>query len=411
MTEKDILKKIAIAKAKPETLTDLRPSELADLVLVVLEYVKQINQAIDSGKIKGEKGKDAPILVPDKDYLSLPTARTEIQAILNAVVDNIEADVQKALSRVKNGKDGKDAKVTREHIEEAAKIASGLIQIPDFPTLITQEPEAIRNALELLKGDERLSIKAIDGIDEILSKLEKKLSTKSGGGAGARAVKWLNDITNASTAATGTVLKKNADGSFSFLAESGGASSDWGDIGGTLSDQTDLQAALDAKANSLGADDNYVTDAEKVKLSNLSGTNTGDQNLTPYFHKTNDDTDDITVGATNKFATAAEKTKLGHITVTQAVDLDQIESDTVTNNAKVSNATHTGEVTGSTVLTVDKTAISNKTQVTAAIEDTVLIGDASDSNNLKKVTVQTIADLASGSGVSESLAIAYAVAL
>lgn len=51
----------------------------------------------------------------------------------------------------------------------------------------------------------------------------------------------------------------------------------WGDITGTLSDQTDLQAALDAKADDLGADDNYVTDAEKVKLSNLSGTNTGDQ--------------------------------------------------------------------------------------------------------------------------------------
>ncbi len=30
-------------------------------------------------------------------------------------------------------------------------------------------------------------------------------------------------------------------------------------------------------ATALGADDNYVTDAEKVKLSNLSGTNTGDQ--------------------------------------------------------------------------------------------------------------------------------------
>lgn len=30
-------------------------------------------------------------------------------------------------------------------------------------------------------------------------------------------------------------------------------------------------------AASLGVDDNYVTDAEKVKLSNLSGTNTGDQ--------------------------------------------------------------------------------------------------------------------------------------
>ncbi len=31
-----------------------------------------------------------------------------------------------------------------------------------------------------------------------------------------------------------------------------------------------------------GDDDNYVTDAEKVKLNNLSGTNTGDQDLTPY---------------------------------------------------------------------------------------------------------------------------------
>lgn len=34
-----------------------------------------------------------------------------------------------------------------------------------------------------------------------------------------------------------------------------------------------------------GADDNYVTDAEKVKLSNLSGTNTGDQDLSTLAPK------------------------------------------------------------------------------------------------------------------------------
>lgn len=45
-----------------------------------------------------------------------------------------------------------------------------------------------------------------------------------------------------------------------------------------------------------------------------------------YFNKSIDDTDDITVGSTNKFATAAEKTKLGFISVTQAVDLDAIET-------------------------------------------------------------------------------------
>jgi len=47
----------------------------------------------------------------------------------------------------------------------------------------------------------------------------------------------------------------------------------------TISDTTGLQAALDSKAPALGVDDNYVTDAEKTKLSNLSGTNTGDQDL------------------------------------------------------------------------------------------------------------------------------------
>lgn len=48
---------------------------------------------------------------------------------------------------------------------------------------------------------------------------------------------------------------------------------------------TATQTALDGKANSLGADDNYVTDAEKTKLSNLSGTNTGDQDLSTLAPK------------------------------------------------------------------------------------------------------------------------------
>ena len=68
---------------------------------------------------------------------------------------------------------------------------------------------------------------------------------------------------------TGSIVNKNID-------ESGGT---WGSITGTLSDQTDLQTALDAKAASLGADDNYVTDTEKIVIGNTSGANTGDQDL------------------------------------------------------------------------------------------------------------------------------------
>ena len=51
------------------------------------------------------------------------------------------------------------------------------------------------------------------------------------------------------------------------------------------------------------------------------------------------------------------KTKTDYISVTQAVNLDTMESDIATNNAKVSNATHTGDVTGSTVLTIANGAV------------------------------------------------------
>ena len=75
-------------------------------------------------------------------------------------------------------------------------------------------------------------------------------------------------------------LRLNAQGNkIEFYTPSGGGSSDWGDIGGTLSDQTDLQSELDGKADSLGVDDNYVTDAEKIVIGNTSGTNTGDQDI------------------------------------------------------------------------------------------------------------------------------------
>lgn len=60
----------------------------------------------------------------------------------------------------------------------------------------------------------------------------------------------------------------------------------------------------------------------------------------------------------------------------------------------VSNVTHTGEVTGATTLTVDKTAISNRSTVTVAPTDTILIGDASDSDNLKKIVASDFATAA-----------------
>ena len=91
-------------------------------------------------------------------------------------------------------------------------------------------------------------------------------------------------------------------------------------------------------------------------------------------------------------------------TVTEAGLLSSAKrAEIIVNNAKVTNATHTGEITGSGVLTADPTIITNKPSATVASTDTVLISDTDDSGNLKEVTAQSIADLGGGGGGGGSL--------
>lgn len=82
---------------------------------------------------------------------------------------------------------------------------------------------------------------------------------------------------------------------------------------------------LDSDDITAGATNKYVTSAEKTKLSNLSGTNTGDQDLSGLVTKTTTvnskalsgnitlTQDDVADGTTNKAYTATDKSKLAGI--------------------------------------------------------------------------------------------------
>ena len=60
------------------------------------------------------------------------------------------------------------------------------------------------------------------------------------------------------------------------------------------------------------------------------------------------------------------------------------------NTAKVTNATHTGDVTGATTLTVQPVTITGKATVVADNADFILISDTSDSGNLKKALISSL---------------------
>ena len=70
-------------------------------------------------------------------------------------------------------------------------------------------------------------------------------------------------------------------------------------------------------------------------------------------------TNKAVLDATTASFLTAHATKLGHITITQAVDLDTLETAVAANTAKVTNATHTGDVTGATALTIGANKVTN----------------------------------------------------
>lgn len=83
-------------------------------------------------------------------------------------------------------------------------------------------------------------------------------------------------------------------------------------------DANELNNIYQAK---MGSDDNYVTDAEKTKLSNLSGVNTGDQDLSGLLPKTDASLIYQTkMGADDNYVTDAEKIKLLNLSGTNSGD-------------------------------------------------------------------------------------------
>jgi hypothetical protein len=145
-----------------------------------------------------------------------------------------------------------------------------------------------------------------------------------------------------------------------------------------ISDVTNLQTTLDGKVDENAS----ITGATKTKITyDSKGLVTAGADAT---------TADIADSTNRRYVTDAQLTVIGNTSGTNTGD------QTITLTGDV-----TGSGTGSFAATIDKTAITGKTTVTAATGDLVLIADASDSNNLKKVTVDTIAALAGGGSISD----------
>lgn len=128
--------------------------------------------------------------------------------------------------------------------------------------------------------------------------------------------------------------------------------------------------------------------------------------------------------------TDADQTKVGHITITQAVDLDTLESDVTTNNSKISATTANVDSAGATMntdstlvgngyfLDEDNMASNDATKVASqqsikAYVDTASTADRSRTNHTGTQLANTISDFAATvrSTVLTGLSLASAIAI
>ncbi len=167
-------------------------------------------------------------------------------------------------------------------------------------------PQEIRDSLELLQGDERIDVSSIRGVEDVITEIAEEIAKKE-----AKKVEGNTTV-------------------FTRVSSTGGATTTggavWGGITGTLSDQTDLNTVLGTKSDTshthtgvyepadatilkdadigvtvaavLGADDNYVTDAEKTVIGNTSGTNTGDNAVNTLYSGLEASKQDVLTGLT-----------------------------------------------------------------------------------------------------------------
>ena len=163
MNNKDLLKRLLLLKNNPKLAEMLPQAEILTYIMQLMSAFSTLEKAVSDGRLRGEDGR-TPIA-------ELNQALSVFNTRFDALVSRVEGKLA-TITNGTDGEDGKDAVITDELKQEIADLALGMIELPDFDTLIkttfTINPQAIRDGLELLQDEERLDASAIKGLEKYI---------------------------------------------------------------------------------------------------------------------------------------------------------------------------------------------------------------------------------------------------
>jgi DNA repair exonuclease SbcCD ATPase subunit len=99
-------------------------------------------------------------------------SQADLQTALQTIKDKL-AEVDERIANIRDGADADEEKILQ-------RLAERLPKIEEIENKLPSLGERIRDSLELLQGEERIRVEAIDGLQELLEELTKKVS-KAGG--------------------------------------------------------------------------------------------------------------------------------------------------------------------------------------------------------------------------------------
>lgn len=293
-----ILRKLNLYRQNPDIVQPLSNAELADLVVLVLSQVEVIDASIKDKKLDLDTkiGKNADDLVA--------TTKKEVEALRKEATEQIRAQItegaktlantsteleKRVAAAIENIRDGENGIITDAEIGRAAQIASELIDLPDFEKVVQTEVQAngeqIRNALELLAGDERYKVE-INDVEGLEDRLEQLKNIKSqGGGVGTSkpaVIRFVNEAI-ADGIIVVSSLPDQTGNSGKFLTTDGTDAS-WatlaggGDMAQAVYDPRAIGGdAFDTDNHTDGTTNKVYTATEKTKLAGIEASATADQ--------------------------------------------------------------------------------------------------------------------------------------
>lgn len=310
-----------------------------------VEQLLQIFDGVDIGSLEQLVGEDGKTPVRGEDYFTeddlqaiedfivskIPVIGQDLPSV-QQVLDFVQREVAK-IPRIK-GEDGKSLKYSDLTPEQKNELR-GKDGSPDTPEDIVAKLRSVRKTNQALKITDIRGLQNVlrdykEALDEIpaLRKLieDQKIvipanMSSDGGGSGFTQEQIEDMVAAMFTGAVHsgcTVAYDDVNGLIAITVTGGGGgevntASNVGVGGVGLFKQ---KTGVDLEFKNINAGSNKITVTDDA-ANNEVDIDVAEANL---------DVDSMVAGATNKFATAAEKTKLGHITVTQAVDLDTIET-------------------------------------------------------------------------------------